>query len=121
MQYSNRELIEESTSSSNEGRSQDFYSEEAYRRAKRKVEKIMGFYKHLAVYLVVNIFLIIIVGMNSEYGFNHYSTYTTAFFWGIGLAFHFLQVFGRDVLFNEDWEEKKIREFIEKDNFREGY
>jgi len=40
---------------------------------------------------------------------------STAFFWGIGLAFHAYGVFGKHLLFSKDWEERKIKEFMEKD------
>ncbi|MCK5638887.1 MAG: 2TM domain-containing protein, partial [Flavobacteriaceae bacterium] len=41
--------------------------------------------------------------------------FTTAFFWGIGLMFHAYGVFGKNLLFSKDWEERKIKEIIEKD------
>ncbi|NRD23937.1 2TM domain-containing protein [Winogradskyella litoriviva] len=91
----------------------DFRNEEAYLRAKKKVDAIVGFYWHLAVYIVVNIFLIILIGVNA--GFSGFGPYATAVFWGIGLVFHFLGVFGPNFLFNKEWENKKIQEFMEKD------
>ena len=95
---------------------QDFYQrEEAYIRAKKKLEKLVGFYWHLAVYIVVNLFLIILIGVNNDGGFWNFGTFATAFFWGIGLAFHFLGVFGPDFIFGKDWERKKIKEFMDKD------
>ncbi len=45
----------------------DFRNEEAYLRAKKKVDAIVGFYWHLAVYIVVNIFLIILIGVNAGF------------------------------------------------------
>ncbi|MFT5243953.1 MAG: hypothetical protein ACI8QQ_001886, partial [Psychroserpens sp.] len=35
--------------------------EEAYLRAEKKVKAIMGFYWHLASYVIVNLFLIILI------------------------------------------------------------
>jgi hypothetical protein len=93
----------------------DFRKEEAYLRAKKKVDAIIGFYWHLAVYVVVNLFLIILIAMNSNEGFTGFGPYATAVFWGIGLAFHFLGVFGPGFLFGKDWEQKKIQEYMEKD------
>lgn len=93
----------------------DFRKEEAYLRAKKKVDAIVGFYWHLAVYVIVNLFLIILVGVNSNQGFTGFGTYATAVFWGIGLAFHFLGVFGPNFLFGKNWERKKIEEFMEKE------
>ena len=91
----------------------DFRKEEAYIRAKKRVDSLKGFYWHLAVYVVVNLFLIILIG--SSVGYDNFGPYATAFFWGIGLAFHFLGVFGPDYIFGRDWEEQKIREYMEKD------
>lgn len=93
----------------------DYRKEEAYLRAKKKVDAMIGFYWHLAAYLVVNIFLILLIGLNSGLGFTGFGTYATAFFWGIGLLFHFLGVFGPTFMFGNDWEDKKIREFMDKE------
>ncbi|WP_405569143.1 2TM domain-containing protein [Winogradskyella sp. Asnod2-B02-A] len=97
-----------------ERRTSDFRNEEAYLRAKKKVDAIVGFYWHLAVYVVINIFLIILIGVNA--GFSGFGPYATAVFWGIGLVFHFLGVFGTNFLFGKNWENKKIQEFMDKEN-----
>lgn len=94
----------------------DFRREEAYLRAKKKVDNIIGFYWHLAVYVIVNLFLIILIGVNA--GFEGFGPYATAVFWGIGLAFHFLGVFGPNFFFGKNWEDKKIEEFMEKERKR---
>ena len=91
----------------------DFRKEEAYLRAKKKVDSLIGFYWHFAVYVVVNVFLIILIGVNA--GFNGFGPYATAVFWGIGLLFHFLSVFGPDFFFGKDWEKRKIKEFMDKE------
>ena len=93
----------------------DFRREEAYMRAKKKVDSLIGFYWHLAVYVAVNIFLILLIGLNSGQGFTGFGTYATAIFWGIGLLFHFLGVFGPDFIFGKDWEKRKIKEFMDKE------
>ena len=93
-----------------------FYErEESYLRAKKKVDKLVGFYWHLAVYVVINLFLILLIGLNSGQGFWSFGTYATAFFWGIGLFFHFLGVFGPNFMFGKDWEDRKIKEYMDKD------
>jgi len=93
----------------------NFRKEEAYLKAKKRVDEIIGFYWHLAVYIVVNIFLIILIVVNSDEGFTSFGTYATAFFWGIGLIFHFLGVFGPSFFFGKDWEKRKIDEYMEKE------
>ena len=35
--------------------------------------------------------------------------------WGIGILFHALKVFGYSPILGKDWEERKIREFMEED------
>lgn len=94
----------------------DFRREEAYMRAKKKVDALIGFYWHLAVYIVVNTFLILLIGLNSDGGFGGFGPYATALFWGIGLLFHFLGVFGPDFIFGKDWEQRKIKEFMDKEH-----
>jgi hypothetical protein len=34
--------------------------------------------------------------------------------WGIGVFFHGLGLYRRNILFSEDWEERKIKEEMEK-------
>ena len=96
----------------------DYRKEEAYLRAKKKVEALVGFYWHLAIYIVVNIFLILVVGLKSDSGFTGFGTYATAIFWGVGLLFHFIGVFGPDLIFGRDWEERKIKDFMKKEDKR---
>jgi len=101
-----------------EYRATDFSKEEAYLRAKKKLEKLTGFYWHLAVYIIVNLFLIILIGVSRDEGvegFFSFGTWATAFFWGIGLFFHFLGVFGPNFMFGKDWEQRKIKEFMEQE------
>ncbi len=93
----------------------------AYLRAKKKVETLKGLYGHLAVYIIVNI-AIILVSANvfnaKEINFAHWSNYVTAIFWGIGLVSHALYVFfvmNVNNNFLKRWEEKKIKQFLEED------
>lgn len=98
-----------------------FEKEEAYLRAKKKVDKIVGFYWHLAIYVVVNIFLIILIYTKSGEPFWSMATMSTPMFWGIGIVFHFLGVFGTNFLFGKDWEERKIEKYMNKDRDRERW
>lgn len=83
-------------------------------RITKKVQKIKGFYKHLAAYIIINVALIAIQFFKLDTGetFFKFSTFSTAFFWGIGLLFHAFNVFGKNMFFGEDWEEKKINELM---------
>lgn len=91
-----------------------YYREEAYLRAQRKVKKLVGFYWHAASYLVVNMFILGIL-LASGVSLWSFATWSTAFFWGIGLGFHALSVWGPSFLFSRNWEDRKIREFMDKD------
>lgn len=90
---------------------------QARERAFRRIKAFSGFYRHLMVYILVNAFLLAIKYFNLDEGekFFTFNTFTTAFFWGFGLAFHALGVFSNSVLFGRAWEEKKMRELMEKD------
>ena len=95
-----------------------FNPDERYELAYKRVKRIKGFYVHLLVYIGVNTFLII--GNNNEsISSNHlfwsWETFSTALFWGIGLAAHGLSVFGNAIFFGQNWEEKKIQELMDKD------
>ncbi len=103
---------------------QNFTEEHNYMRAKKRVKDIKGFYIHLMVYVLVNIFLsgIIIFGLiNSGDSFSetisNFGVYSTWLFWGIGMFFHWLGVFGfRSLGFGSDWEERKIKELMDEEN-----
>lgn len=91
-----------------------------YEIAAKKVKKLKEFYTHLAVYIIIN--LIIIIGnyqfWNKSGSFFSWNNLSTAFFWGIGLAAHGLNVFGANIFLGKDWEEKKIKELMNKDKKR---
>ena len=100
----------------------NFIQEDSYIRATKRVKNIKGFYVHLIVYVLVNIFIsgIIIFGLmqsgyNFEDTFSNFGIYSTWLFWGIGLFFHWLGVFGfKSLGLGKDWEERKIREYMNK-------
>jgi len=94
----------------------DFKREDAYLRAKKKVDSIKGFYWHLAVYVVINCFIVTLIVTNANVSVFSFEALSTPLFWGIGLAFHFLGVFGSDMLFGQQWEKRKIKEFMDKES-----
>lgn len=83
-------------------------------RVTRRVMQLKRFYKHLGIYVIVNAILLGIKYFNMEPSekFWQFSTFSTLFFWGIGLLIHAVRVFGRDVFLGADWEERKITEFM---------
>lgn len=92
----------------------NYQEEERYLRARKKVEKLKGFYGHLTSYIIINVFILALIGFNMDEGesFWQIEHFFTAFFWGIGLAFHAAGVFGPDLFLGEKWEERKIREYM---------
>ena len=97
-------------------RKQNYEKQEAYLRAKKKVKKIVGFYWHLASYIVVNLFIVGVIVYTSDnwHGVWHFGTLSTPLFWGIGLGFHALNVWGPDLMFGKKWEQRKIKSYMEK-------
>ncbi|WP_299048529.1 2TM domain-containing protein [uncultured Polaribacter sp.] len=96
-----------------------FTKEQKYILARKRVEKMSKFYKHLAIYIIVNIFLsaIFIVGdINDGDTFNEaftdYHNYKIWLFWGIGIVFQALNTFGINILLSKDWEERKVKEYM---------
>lgn len=86
-----------------------------YQEAVKRVKRIKGFYSHAAVYVVINIILLVVNTQNSSEGFFHLKNFATAFFWGIGLAAHGFSVFVPTMILGKDWEAKKIKELMEKE------
>lgn len=88
-----------------------------YQQALKRVKRIKGFYTHLMVYIVVNVGLLIAkyVNSHSEDNFWEWQTFNTVFFWGIGLVAHGLSVFMPGMIMGKDWEERKIKEFMDKE------
>ncbi len=91
-------------------------------RAKERVKELKGFYIHLIVYLIVNTLLstlTIVALMNGGdsffEAFFNFASFSTAIFWGIGLAFHAAKVFSYNPFFSKDWEERQIRKYAEQD------
>jgi hypothetical protein len=82
-----------------------------YERAKKHVEEIKGFYSHLFAYVSVNVALFAINMLTSR---EQLWFYWPLVFWGIGLVAHAITVFGSGRFFGHDWEQRKIREYMER-------
>ncbi len=86
--------------------------QETYERAKKRVEELKSFYSHLFIYLVVNVGFFILNILASP---RHLWFYWPLIGWGIGLSIHGFSVFGTQKMLGKDWEERKIRELMEKE------
>ena len=85
---------------------------ERYKRAKARVAELRGFYEHLAAYLVVNLMLIVINLVTSPQSLWFY---WVTIFWGFAVIWHAVNVFGKYRVLTKAWEEKKIKEIMEKE------
>jgi 2TM domain len=86
--------------------------DERYFKARKRVEEIKGFYGNLAAYIVVNIGLLVVNLLTSP---QYLWFFWPLLWWGIGVAIHGLKVFNYMPFFNKEWEEQKIKEFMEKE------
>ena len=93
--------------------------EQAYKRAKERVEAIKGFYVHATVYLLVNLGLFAIIALTA---FGDWWFYWPLIGWGIGLTAHAVSVFlaGEAGPLGTTWEERKTREIMEKEEAEKG-
>lgn len=82
-----------------------------YQQAKKRVGQIKGFYKHLALYVLVNALLLTINIVTSP---TWLWFYWPLLGWGMGIAAHWVSVFGIGNVLGKDWEERKIKELMDK-------
>lgn len=93
----------------------DAVYEARYQRARKRVQDVRGFYVHVAVYLIVNLFLFALNILTTS-GVLWF--YWPALGWGVGLAIHFVLTFGPAPVRSEPgdaWEQRKIQEYMERD------
>ena len=84
-----------------------------YVKAVERVEKLKEFYQNLASYCLVIPFLIFI-NLRFSPGFHWF--WFPIFGWGMGLVFHFLEVNNYNIFLGKNWEDKKIKEMMDKEN-----
>lgn len=92
---------------------EEFIEDKRYQKAKEKVENIKGFYGNLIAYCIVIPFLVYL---------NHRTTsFPWVIFpvvgWGFGLLTHGMEAFGYHPIWGKRWEERKLKELMDKDDF----
>jgi hypothetical protein len=95
----------------------NYTEEERYHQAKKRVDEIKGFYGNLTAYIIVNLALMTINLMTSP---EQIWFYWPMLGWGIGVIFHGLRVFDYMPFMGKDWEERKMREYMEEDERRKN-
>lgn len=90
----------------------EYINEKRYERAKKRVDELKGFYIHMAIYLIM---VPVFIFLNFKT-----TSYPWAMFpiigWGLGLSGHAMEVFGYNPFLGKNWEERKIREMMRKDD-----
>ena len=82
-----------------------------YEEAKQKVEAMKGFYIHLFIYILANV-VMFIANITTSPGYLWFIWPLIG--WGFGLLGHAIGVFGLGGFLRKDWEEKKIKQIMEK-------
>ena len=87
--------------------------ENKYMRAKDRVAEIKKFYTGLVFYVI---FIGFLAGLNYYTNEWRYMWFLwAALGWGIGIVFQAAKAFNWAPFMNKDWEERKIKEFMEND------
>ncbi len=83
---------------------------ELYEKARKRVEEKKGFYAHFAIYILVNILLVIIWAFPAGGGYPWFLWPLGG--WGIGVLFDFLRVF----VFSgqTEWDRRQVEKEVEK-------
>ena len=84
-----------------------------YLRAVERVHDIKEFYGSLISYCIVIPFLIFI---NYRYVPQFHWFWFPMFGWGIGLIFHGFKAFSYNPILGKDWEERKIKEYMDNED-----
>ncbi|MCK0156986.1 2TM domain-containing protein [Cellulophaga sp. F20128] len=87
--------------------------EKRYQRAKERVEEIKGFYYNLVSYCFVIPCLIWLNYKTTDFPWVIFPI----FGWGLGLTIHGMEAFGYNPLLGKNWEKRKIKEYMEDDQF----
>jgi len=93
---------------------QEHYIEEKrYAKAKERVKAIKDFYGNLMAYCIIIPFLWWLNFRTTDFLWAFFPTIG----WGFGVLAHGMEAFGYNPLWGKRWEERKIRELMEKDDF----
>lgn len=83
-----------------------------YLRAVEQVEEIKGFYSALIAYFIV---IPILIYINLNYVPQFHWFWFPMLGWGIGMIFQGFKAFNHNRILGRNWEERKIKEFMESD------
>ncbi|MEH6681753.1 MAG: 2TM domain-containing protein [Sediminicola sp.] len=90
-----------------------YMDEKRYLKAKERVEAIKSFYGNLLSYCLVIPILAYINYRTTNFPWVIFPILG----WGFGLLMHGMEAFGYNPFFGKRWEERKMREYMEDENF----
>lgn len=90
-----------------------YLEDKRYEKAKERVEAVKGFYGNLISYCLVIPFLALINYNTTSFPWVIFP----AVGWGFGVLGHAMQAFGYNPLWGKKWEERKMRELMEDEDF----
>lgn len=82
-------------------------------RIRKRVKKIRTFYSSLTTYIAINLLLIVINLLSSP---DTLWFYWVTLIWGVGMIVQAFNTFTiRDKFLGEEWEKKKVKDLLEKE------
>lgn len=87
---------------------------EEYQKARDRVQEIKGFYAHVAMYLLANLVLVVLnlATLRKNDGIIWFVWPLVG--WGVVLAVHAISVFGIGRFLGRDWEDRRIRQELDR-------
>jgi hypothetical protein len=76
-----------------------------YWAARRRVRRVLGFYRHVATFASVILVLLVFDLLSNR---SHFFVQWVALVWGVVLALHFLNVFVFDVILGREAEQRMV-------------
>lgn len=92
---------------------ENYIEEKRYAKAKERVKAIKDFYGNLMAYCLVIPFLWWLNLRTTDFLWAFFPTIG----WGFGLLAHGMEAYGNNPLWGKKWQERKIRELMERDDF----
>ncbi|MGW9686702.1 2TM domain-containing protein [Flagellimonas sp. 2504JD1-5] len=92
---------------------ESYIAEKRYLKAKERVKSIKEFYSNLTAYCIVIPFLWWLNFRTTDFLWAFFPTLG----WGFGVIAHGMEAYGYNPLWGRRWEERKIQELMDKDDF----
>ena len=100
-------------------------SSNSYQKAQKRVEEEKGFYRHLTVYLIINVIISLFIVSQRDNFYDKYMIWnliSTPVIWGVFLFFHWVTAFKKFKKVTglsgiKKWEEQKIKELMNDEDF----